>query len=160
VPGFDGNPAALARFAEGCSLLADFAATRMIRLSVEAFPGRSLPSAAATLDWLQQVGHPNLALLLDLGHCLISREDPARVIEQAGPLLGYVHLDDNDGVNDVHWPLLSGRLTDATLRTTVAALRAADYREALELELSPKNAEPVAAARQGKELMEKIFTGA
>src|SRR5205085_4210790 len=112
VPGFDDSRGGLARFAEGCALLADHAAAQMIRLCVEAFPGRALPGVATTLDWLKQVGHPNLALLLDVGHCLISREEPSRAVAQAGAFIGYVHFDDNDGVNDVHWPLLTGRLTE------------------------------------------------
>ena len=59
-----------------------------------------MPTAAATLAWLSKVDHDNLFLLLDLGHCLISDEDPTQVIAQAGRRLGYVHLDDNDGAGE------------------------------------------------------------
>ena len=72
VSGTDGSPAGLARFAEACGLLADYAAGRMVRLCVEPVPGRALPSAAAMLEWLRQTAHPNLALLLDVGHCLLA----------------------------------------------------------------------------------------
>jgi sugar phosphate isomerase/epimerase len=157
VPGFDSSREGMLRFAESCALLADFAGRRMVRLCVEAFPGRALPSVAATLDWLKQVGHPNLSLLLDVGHCLISGEDSSQAIEQAGARLGYVHVDDNDGINDVHWPLLTGQLTDAMLRAAVEALMHQDYQAALELELNPKSAQPLEAARQGKALLERLF---
>src|SRR5438128_146850 len=40
VPGRDVSPAALARFADACTLLADFAGQRMVRLCVEHVPGR------------------------------------------------------------------------------------------------------------------------
>src|SRR5262249_54766835 len=108
VPGTDGRPEALARFAEACALLADHAGRRGVRLCVEHVPGRALPGVTAALDWLGRVGHDNLALLLDVGHCLISGEDPAVAVTRAGPRLGYVHLDDNDGAGDLHWPLLTG----------------------------------------------------
>jgi D-psicose/D-tagatose/L-ribulose 3-epimerase len=157
VPGTDPSPEALARFAEACRLLATFAAQRMVRLCVEHTPGRALPTAAATLTWLEQVGHPNLALLLDVGHCLISREDPAEVITGAGPRLGCVHLDDNDGVGDLHWPLLTGRLTAAALEAALAALPRAGYDGALTLELNAGNPDPVDALRQGKRLLDELL---
>lgn len=156
VPGLDGSPEGLARFAESCSLLADFAAGRMVRLCVEHVPGRALPSAAETLDWLERLDHPNLSLLLDVGHCLISGEDAATVVARAGNRLGYFHLDDNDGAGDLHWPLLTGRLTAEQLRDVLAALPAAGYRGALALELNSQNAAPTEALRQGKQLLEAL----
>lgn len=155
VPGKDDSREALARFADACRLLADFAGQRMVRLCVEHIPGRALATASATLRWLNTVDHPNLALLLDVGHCLISRENPAEIIRQAGPRLGWVHFDDNDGVGDLHWPLLTGQLTETTLTLTLAALRAARYGGALTLELNASNPEPVEALRAGKALLER-----
>ena len=70
-----------------------------------------MADAAAMLAWLRQSAHPNLGLLLDVGHCLIAGEDAGAAARAAGPLLAHVHLDDNDGVGDLHWPLLSGQLT-------------------------------------------------
>ena len=78
-------------------------------IGVEHFPGKALPTAAGTLEYLSRLNHPNLYLLLDTGHLQMSKEDPAAVIAAAGDRLGYVHLDDNDGEADLHWPLLDGR---------------------------------------------------
>ncbi len=157
VPGFENRATALACFAEGCALLADFAAGRMVRLCVEHVPGRALPSAATTLDWLERLGHPHLGLLLDVGHCLISSEDAAAVVKRAGQRLGYVHLDDNDGVGDLHWPLLGGRLTEQQLADTMTALREMGYRGALSLELNPANPNPAAALSDGKSIVERVI---
>jgi D-psicose/D-tagatose/L-ribulose 3-epimerase len=157
VPGLDNSATALARFAEGCTLLADYAASYMVRLCVEHVPGRALATAAATLDWLEQLDHPRLGLLLDVGHCLISGEDADAVVCRAGARLGYVHLDDNDGIGDLHWPLFTGRLTERHLADTMRALQAIGYRGALALELNPKNADPVAALREGKRVLECII---
>lgn len=155
VPGLDDSADGLARFADACVLLADYAAERMIRLCVEHIPGRALPTVAGTLDWLERVGHANLFLLLDVGHCLISGEDPAVAATRAGPRLGYVHLDDNDGVRDVHWPLFTGRLTETTLRTFLETLPRIGYDGPLCLELNPENADPVAALSDGRDWLLK-----
>ena len=158
VSGMDGTPAGLARFAEACGLLADYAAGRMVRLCVEPIPGRALPSAAAVLDWLRGADHPHLALLLDVGHCLISGEDPAAVARAAGPRLGYVHLDDNDGVGDLHWPLLTGRLTAAHLTDLATALRDTAFAGGLSLELKAAASERAAVLRGGKQIAEALLS--
>ncbi|HTU21189.1 MAG TPA: sugar phosphate isomerase/epimerase [Gemmataceae bacterium] len=156
VPGLDSSATALTCFAEGCGLLADYAAARMVRLCVEHVPGRALPTAATTLDWLEQLGHPHLSLLLDVGHSLISGEDAAAVVRRAGARLGYVHLDDNDGAGDLHWPLFCGHLTEQQLVEVMTALRAIDYRGSLALELNPSNPQPLDALRQGKAILERL----
>ncbi len=159
VPGTNVDAHNLAYFAKVCGLLADFAAERMVRLCVEHVPGRSLPTAAATLAFLDRIGHPNLYLLLDVGHCLISGEAIAEVVHRSGPRLGYVHLDDNDGVGDLHWPLLTGRLTERHLHDLFAALRAVKYDGALSLELKPGGGDAAAALRASKGIVERVVAG-
>lgn len=157
VSGTDGTPDGLVRFAEACGLLADFASQRRVHFCVEHIPGRALSTAADTLRWLTELDHSNLALLLDVGHCLITQEDAADVVRRAGPRLGFVHLDDNDGVGDLHWPLLTGRLTEKALRDVLRTLPEVGYDGALTLELSPQNADPVDALRRGKALVEGMI---
>jgi sugar phosphate isomerase/epimerase len=157
VSGMDARPAGLTCFAEACGLLADYAAGRMVRLAVEPIPGRALADAAAALTWLRRAAHPHLGLLLDVGHCLLSGEDPAAVARAAGPLLGYVHLDDNDGVGDLHWPLLTGRLTAAHLTELASALMDVGYSEGLSLELKTTGVERAPALRRSKEIAERFF---
>jgi len=159
ISGTDGSAQALARFAEACRLLADYAAEWRVRLCLEHIPGHALSSAAATLAWLQELDHDNLHLLLDIGHCLITAEDPADVVRRAGPRLGYVHLDDNDGAGDLHWPLLTGRLTAATLSNALAALREIRYRGVMTLELAAGNPEPIEGLRRSKEIMDQLLAG-
>ncbi len=154
VPGFDSREMAMTYFTEGCVLLADYAAARKVRLCIEHVPGRVLATVAATLDWLRQIDHSQLSLLLDVGHCLISGENAADSIRRAGQLLGYVHLDDNDGIGDLHWPLLTGRLTQQQLADVMRALRAIGYQGALSLELNPATADPVEALRSSKQIVE------
>lgn len=156
IPGKDATREGLARFGEACALLADHAAARMVQLCVEHIPGRALPTVAATLKWLRQVRHENLALLLDVGHCLISEEDPVQAVVQAGEDLGYVHLDDNDSVDDLHWPLLTGRLTSDLLEGVLTTLHLGGYDGALALELNAQNPDPVRALVDGKRIVEQL----
>ncbi|MCB8958748.1 MAG: TIM barrel protein [Ardenticatenales bacterium] len=138
MPTFDADPAALARYGASLQQLATAAAAHGIKVCIEHFPGRALPTAAATLAFIKGLGHDNLYLLLDLGHLQMSGEDPAAVIQAAGNRLGYVHLDDNDGVGDLHWALLDGVMTEASLGAALAALREVGYGGPLSLELSPR----------------------
>ena len=148
VPGTD--PVALPQFGDALGQVADFAAAHAIRVGVEHFPGKALPTAAGTLEYLSRLNHPNLYLLLDTGHLQMSKEDPAAVIAVAGDRLGYVHLDDNDGEGDLHWSLLEGVLTEEALAATFSALALSPYAGPASIELSPQLSDPVAALAQSR----------
>ncbi len=156
VAGRDGSPQGLARYRDAVCLLADHAGRRMMPLCVEPIPGRALPSSAAALAWLERVNHDNLLLLLDVGHCLISEEEPAQAALLAGARLGHVHLDDNDSVDDLHWPLLTGRLTQEMLEALLTMLELGDYQGAVTLELNPTLADPLRAVRDGAALVRQL----
>jgi len=154
IPGRDDSADGLARYAEACQLLADYAGQRKVTLCVEHFPETALPSAGAALEWLEKLDHDNLGLLVDVGHCLISKEDPSAIVTQAGNRLRYVHLDDNDGINDLHVPLLStGKLTGAMLKKVFMALARSNYNGPLALELKAPSAETL---RLQRELVERL----
>jgi len=154
VPGLDNTPEALLRFADGVGLLAEIAKGRMIQLCVEPVPGRALSRADATLAWLES-SRLDAWMLLDVGHCLISKEDPAEVVRRAGPRLGYVHLDDNDGVGDLHWALFTGRLTVEALRRFLAALDETGYERPLAFEFNPQLSP--SALPDGKAAVERLM---
>ena len=156
VPEMDGSKDALMRYARALVRAAEGAAKLGLKLGIEHFPGRSLPTAAGTLEFLTAIGHPNLYLLFDIGHAQISGEDPAAVVESAGERLGYVHLDDNDGRNDQHLGLLDGVLTEETLRRTFTALENIGYDGAVSLELSAQLSDPLAALEKSREVVEEV----
>lgn len=157
IPGLDASRQGLARYADSVAEAAEVAQQSSLKLCIEHFPGRALDSAAATLDFVRNVAHPNLFLLYDSGHIQMRDEDPARVIEQAGAHLGYVHLDDNDGVGDLHWALCDGVMTEDTLERTFAALAAIGYKGPVSLELSPALPDPVAALATGAALVRPLL---
>ena len=149
----DRDRSALNRYAEELKKLAERGYEMGVRVCVEHFPGSALPTAARTIAFLRDVGHPNLFLLLDIGHAQMSDEDPAAVISEAGPLLGYVHLVDNDGSRDLHLALTDGILTDAALADTISALTDIGYRGNLSLELHPELPDPLDALKRSREVV-------
>ncbi len=157
IPPADDQGACLPAFAEVCWLLAEHAGERMVRLCLEPIPGRLLADSAQVLQFLDEADHGNLGMLLDVGHCLISAEDPASIVRQAGSRLTYVHLDDNDGQNDLHWPLLTGRLTETILLHLGQALRESGYQGAVALELKPGKADPIAALHQSQQIAQRLL---
>lgn len=157
VPGQDDGEHALTRYSDALVRAADCAQAAGSRLCVEHFPGLSLPTARGTLKFLDDIGHPNLYLLLDLGHLQMSNEDPVSVIDHAGERLGYVHLDDNDGNGDLHLPLLQGVMQETDLDRTFAALQTVGYDGAVSLELSPKLDDPHEALAEGYTLVTRLL---
>ena len=136
---------------------ADLAEAAGIKLCVEHFPQRSLPTALKTLKHLQELNHPNLYLLLDVGHLQISNEDPQHIVEIAGKRLGYVHLDDNDGKNDSHWALCTGIMTLNSLKKLVKTLQSSSYSGALSIELNPRLSAPVKALQESLYILQSIL---
>lgn len=157
VPGDDTSQSTLNRYAQSLAAAADLAAEQGLKLCVEHFPGRALPTAAGTLEFLQEIGHPNLYLLYDSGHIQMAGEDPAEIIARAGSRLGYVHLDDNDGTNDLHWSLLDGVMTRKSLQATFDALTKVGYQDAISLELSPSLSDPVDALQKSREIVLELL---
>ena len=144
------------RWSESLLQLAAHAQAEDMRIGVEHFPRRLVPTAAATLDLLRELGHEHLGLLLDVGHLLISGEDPGDVIRAAGSRLVYVHFDDNDGDGDLHWPLLTGKLTESLIQSTLDALEEIGYVGGVCLELQAKLNDPAGNLACGKEILERF----
>jgi len=136
--------------------LADDAARHQIKLCLEHAPGRALASASEALRFVRQLDHPNLHLLLDIGHTLLSREDPSRVIREAGSRIGYVQVNDNDGKKDRHWALLDGRLTREMLAGALEALKEVHYEGTLGLEVSGDFASVIGVFSRNRNLLLRL----
>ena len=153
IPPVVGSKDSLLRYSQSLEQLATFAHNKGISLCIEHFPGLALPTAEGAIDLIRSIGHPALKLLFDIGHALLSNEDPERIIEQAGRNLGYVHLDDNDGEDDLHLPLLQGKLTEDTLVRTFGALERISYDGVISLELSPAQPEVEVGLSQSRDIV-------
>jgi sugar phosphate isomerase/epimerase len=153
IPGMNGSKEALRRYGDSVAATAEMAQKHGLTLGIEHFPGKALDTAAATLELVRAVAHPNLYLLFDSGHIQMRGEDPAAIIRQAGERLSYVHLDDNDGVGDLHWSLLDGVMTESSLRDIFAALDDIGYDGGVSLELSLRLPDPYAALKASREIV-------
>ncbi len=96
-----------------------------------------------TMRLLDSAGSDGLFALLDLGHLLLTGEDPAATVRMLGDRLGYVHVDDNDGKSDVHYGLLEGVLSERTLFSFLDALDASNYDGPLAIEIKSDLASPL-----------------
>ncbi len=157
-PKGDDGPA-LVRFADACGHLAAYASARMVRLCIEQSPGTLLARPGDVLAWLDKTGLATVDLLLDVGHCLLTHESPAVAIRAAGKRLGYVHLDDNDGQGDVHWPLLRGQLSRQALSEVFVALNEVGYTGAVALELAPAGDQSADGLRASRDVVVGVCEG-
>ena len=107
-----------------------------------------MPTVAATLGFLRLIAHPNLYLLFDIGHAQISREEPRAALTAAGDRLGYVHLDDNDAVGDLHLALTDGLQTSESLGRLFATLDEVDYDGPVSLEMKSDLPDPADAIQR------------
>ncbi|MYA78858.1 MAG: sugar phosphate isomerase/epimerase [Gemmatimonadetes bacterium] len=152
----EGDTEALSRYGETVTGLADVAAGYGSKLCIEHFPGKALPTVRDTVDYIERLGHENLYLLFDIGHAQITKEDPAEAVARAGDRLGYFHLDDNDGVSDLHWALCDGLLTRDVLKRTLATLEHIGYDGPVSLEMNPGLPDPLAAIESGFGLLRAL----
>ncbi|MBM4438686.1 MAG: sugar phosphate isomerase/epimerase, partial [Actinobacteria bacterium] len=160
VPPATAEAAARARYQASLLDLADDAQAHGIRLAIEHFPGRGLPTVEATLAFIRATGHPNLYLLLDIGHCQWAREDVAACVSAAGDRLAYVHFDDNDGTADQHRAVLDGLQREEDLVAIVRALWRSGYGRAIGIETSPRLADPAAALTGSLTIVRRVLARA
>ncbi len=123
--------------------LGDEAARLGMKLCVEPSPGNALGDYNETMRLLDSAGSDGLFALLDLGHLLLTGEDPAATVRMLGDRLGYVHVDDNDGKSDVHYGLLEGVLSERTLFSFLDALDVSNYDGPLAIEIKSDLASPL-----------------
>jgi D-psicose/D-tagatose/L-ribulose 3-epimerase len=72
-----------------------------------------LNTAAAAVELVRMVNHPNFRAMYDSFHAHIEEKDPAAAIRTVAPVLAHVHISENDrgtpGTGQVNW--------DATFKT-------------------------------------------
>ena len=146
----------MAAYRESILVLADQALRVGVRLGIEHFPGRGLPTVRSTLDFIANVGHENLYLLLDIGHNQIAGESPRTSIAAAGDRLMYVHVNDNDGHNDTHVGLLEGVQDEDWLRDAVLAVIEAPYAGPISVEVNQSIPDPRASAQKSLAILRRI----
>ena len=136
--------------------LAEEAGRVGVRVGIEHFPGRGLPTVNTTLDFIRDINHPNLYLLLDIGHNQIASESVPEAIETAGDRLLYVHVNDNDGRNDMHLGLLEGVQREDTLQAALQAVSECPYVQSVSIEVSSKLDNPQRSIRNSLDILRRL----
>ena len=157
VPPKPKNLDTLPILSENYRQIAGYGQGKGIKIAIEHFPGTVLPTVKATLEFIEKLDHPNLYLLLDIGHAQMSEENPADVLPLAGDRLAYIHLDDNDGKNDLHLALTDGVQTKESLSTFFSVTRDIGYTGPFSLEMHPALANPLDAIRHSKAIAEDCW---
>ncbi len=61
------------------------------------------------MELVNEIEDPRISVCLDVGHARANSPVPlCQWIEGLGPRIGHVHLHNNDGQRDSHWPLNRG----------------------------------------------------
>jgi sugar phosphate isomerase/epimerase len=145
------------RYAAHLPDIAEHAQNLDIKVCIEHFPGTAFPTVASTLEFIRDTAHPNLYLLFDIGHAQMENEDPAQVLAGAGDRLAYVHLDDNDGVNDLHLALTDGVQTRESLTELLGVLEDLGYEGPMSLEIKNDLPDPLDAVMRSYEIIRELI---
>lgn len=144
------------RYAEHYADIAEHGKSHGIKVCIEHFPGTAFPTVASTLDFIADTGHDNLYLLFDIGHAQMANEDTRTELTAAGDRLGYVHLDDNDGVRDLHLGLTDGVMTEDSLSDLFKVLSDVGYDGPVSLEMKDDLLDPLDAIDRSQQLVRRI----
>ena len=65
---------------------------------------------------ISKVNHPAFSMCLDVGHVhCFSKQPVEEWLEEMSPIIGHIHLHNNDGKKDLHWQLDKGTINMETL---------------------------------------------
>ena len=150
-----GAGTSLRQFGASVTHLADQAASAGLRFCIEHAPHSTLESATETIAFSKSTGHPNIHVLVDIGHCLLVGENPIDVIYGAAAeeRLGYVHFDDNNGKDDLHLPLTEGKFSADDIRNILMTIRDSPYDGALGVEVKDNLDDPLMAVMQSLQVL-------
>ncbi len=84
---------------EGMNEVAEYAGDARVTLAIEPlnrFESYFITSGAEAADFVDEVDHPNLKMMLDTFHANIEEKDPIGAIRAAGDRLVHFHVSEND----------------------------------------------------------------
>jgi len=145
---------------QGLSEAAQECANHGVVIALEPCPGTLIADSRDGLLLVEQIGLDNVKVLLDTGHAMMSfhsswRENGPHPVDSVYELkehLVYVHLDDNNGVEDEHLVPGTGVID---FEAVLDALRDIKYRGYLSLELAVRD--PRAGFKRSRQYLEPLL---
>lgn len=141
----------MARLAEECLALCDYASKRRVKLAFEPEPGMFIDTMAKFEELFDRVNHPSFGLTLDVGHLVCLNESPITShIRKWNRVLWNIHLDDmRHGTHD-HLYFGEG---DVIFPDLFRELHAIGYQGMASVELSRHSFDAVNVARKAFEFL-------
>ena len=152
-----GDAALWQRLAEGCQRLADYAASKKVRLAFEPEPGMFIDTMPKYVELRQRVTRDNFGLTLDVGHLHCQGETPiADHIRAWRELLWNVHIEDMR--KGVHEHLMFGE-GEIGFPPVLRALEEIGYAGGVHVELSRHSHDAVNTARRALAFLKNAGQG-
>jgi sugar phosphate isomerase/epimerase len=144
------------RLVESCKRLADYAASRNVRLAFEPEPGMFIDTMDKFAELHAKVNHPSFGLTVDVGHLVCNGELPvSKFLADWKHVLWNVHIEDmKAGVHD-HLMFGEGEVDFADV---FSGLRAANYSGGIYVELSRHSHDAVNTARKAKTFLDPYLS--
>ena len=133
---------------------ADYASKCGIKVAIEHSPGSLIDKASYLNEILKELNVKNLGALLDIGHLNMTKEDVATTVMNTEKIF-HVHLDNNDGKNDVHTPFNVGTLTKNHFIDFINALKQKKYDGYISIELLHLQ-EPIKTLKENIDYIKEI----
>ena len=130
---------ALTSFKESLGECADHALNAGVTLALESFPGGEVPRFESASRLVAEIGSDNPGVLLDTGHLAISGEPIDKAVIKSKRTLRHVHINNNDGLSDLHWPPYKGKLGGSDFHSFFRRLSESGYGGVASLEIASRS---------------------
>ena len=127
-----------------------------IKILIEPEPGLLVENSTQFLNFIKDIPSEYVGLNFDIGHFFCVREDPERLIYKLSDHIGHFHIEDI-AVNRVHEHLIPGRGA-IDFKSVLGAIDGIGYDGFVTVELYPYQDDPVSAAREAFEYLNRIVT--
>jgi sugar phosphate isomerase/epimerase len=146
---------ALEYFVESLKRICEFAEQYQVKIGIEYEPGLIVERADEVCEVIHRVGSPLLGVNLDIGHSFLNREQPEQTVQSLAGRIWNVHLEDIKGMK--HFHLVPGD-GDLPFSRYLTALKQADYRGFLTVELYSFPDKPIAVGRGAFDFLTKLLS--
>ncbi|MDA4113655.1 MAG: sugar phosphate isomerase/epimerase [Thaumarchaeota archaeon] len=133
---------ALESFRDSLRACAEYAEKVGVILAIEQFPLGEVRTFEAASSLVSEIDSKSFGVLLDTGHLAISGEAIDEAVVRSKRILKHVHVNNNDGLSDLHWPPQRGKLTRDDFRSFFLRLSESGYEGRASVELV--NPRPIA----------------
>jgi sugar phosphate isomerase/epimerase len=125
----------LGSFEDSLRTCVEYAEKTGVILAIEQFPLGEIQTFEAASRVVAEINSKSFGVLLDTGHLAISGEAIDEAVIRSKRILKHVHINNNDGLSDLHWPPQRGKLTREDFRSFFLRLSESGYEGRASVEL-------------------------